>query len=1135
MRILEKLTGMAIQKRFLISLLMLFEVCAGFSQQLFFNRVLPSDGISFRHVTAIAQDQKGYLWFTTRRGLYRYDGYEMISYKNNPLDPNSLASNLLETICIDSAGNIWIGTQGAGLDRFDPETGIFQHFRHDPNNPASIGLDFQSALLADHNGDIWIGGVGLDHFDASSGTFTHYINDPADPSSLSCDAVVTIYKDKQGTIWIGTGSVYGVAEGNTEGGLNRFDRETGKFTRYMHDPSDPYSLINNKVSAIFEDSKGTFWVGTAGDGLHTMDRDNGTFERLTYDPLHPEKLSRPPLSKEYGTVDHITFIHDDLNGSLWIGTSESGINYYDPMAGKITHIGSDTNIAGNYTDRTAWSFCTSRDGEIWIGTLSGNLYCVDPFRKEIPHYNLSFGAANCFLEQSNGELLIGTENGLLRTGFDNGITLFNPPDVSPEGLYDNYIQTIKKDSRSNFWVSAGSGLFIWDTNSGKLSRYRNDPEFSRLLNNNFTITIYEDRDKNLWFGTFRGLVFLDPETRSMGHYFLQPVDSAFGQNVITSILEDKAGKFWIGGSSGIGINLFNRENHEFIRYLDGSGINCIYEDNSGKMWIGSSDGLFSYDPGRDAFIRFTDYYSLYDFTEVVSIVEDNSNLLWLGTTSGIVSLDADRRKINLFGNYFGVKENALKSGSNFESRDGELFFGDETGYFSFYPEELNRNLKAPEILLTSFRLGDQPLKPGEGGPLNEDISKANRISLSYNQNVFSFDFAAIDYAYPQENRQLFMLENYDISWRKANEERRAYYFNVPPGEYVFHVKAANVYGIWAEKKIDIVILPPWWRKWWAYMIYGLLFIGLVLAVDRFQRRRLLRAEKERARQKELAQAKEIEMAYRELKATQTQLIQSEKMASLGELTAGIAHEIQNPLNFVNNFSEVSAELVHEMKQELAVGSWQLAGEIADDIKQNLDKILLHGKRADAIVKGMLQHSRTSSGVKEPTDINALCNEYLRLAYHGLRAKDKSFNADIKTDFDHTLPKINVIPQDFGRVLLNLINNAFYAVSNRNLSGFSNLTGLEYKPTVTVSTKRSLSLQGEGRGEVLIIVKDNGPGIPDEIMDKIFQPFFTTKPTGQGTGLGLSLSYDIITKGHGGELKVNTKVGEETEFIISIPI
>jgi len=273
--------------------------------------------------------------------------------------------------------------------------------------------------------------------------------------------------------------------------------------------------------------------------------------------------------------------------------------------------------------------------------------------------------------------------------------------------------------------------------------------------------------------------------------------------------------------------------------------------------------------------------------------------------------------------------------------------------------------------------------------------------------------------------------------------------------------------------------------------------------------------------------KVLEATLSNLKSTQSQLIQSEKMASLGELTAGIAHEIQNPLNFVNNFSEVNKELVDELKAELTIGNMQLANEIADDIKANEEKINHHGKRADAIVKGMLQHSRTSSGQKELTDINALCDEYLRLSYHGLRAKDKSFNVKLETDFDASLPKISVVPQDIGRVVLNLINNAFYAVSEKASNQQLTTNNHPYNPTVTVSTKK-LSDQIE------ISVRDNGNGIPDNIKDKIFQPFFTTKPTGQGTGLGLSLSYDII-KAHGGELKVETNGSAGSKFLIRIPV
>lgn len=278
------------------------------------------------------------------------------------------------------------------------------------------------------------------------------------------------------------------------------------------------------------------------------------------------------------------------------------------------------------------------------------------------------------------------------------------------------------------------------------------------------------------------------------------------------------------------------------------------------------------------------------------------------------------------------------------------------------------------------------------------------------------------------------------------------------------------------------------------------------------------------------QKDELQEAVKLLQATQQQLIQSEKLASLGELTAGIAHEIQNPLNFVNNFSEVSMELFDEMEEELAKGDKEEAMAIASDIKQNLQKIRHHGKRADGIVKGMLQHSRASSDTKELTSVNTLADEYLRLAYHGLRAKDKSFNAELITHFQEDLPKVNIVPQDVGRVLLNLFNNAFYAVQQKQKLGIQG-----YKPTVELTTKTAIPPAGAKGSWIEVSVKDNGTGIPEEIRDKILQPFFTTKPTGEGTGLGLSLSFDIVVKGHGGEIDIESKEGEFTTFIIKLPL
>jgi C4-dicarboxylate-specific signal transduction histidine kinase len=302
------------------------------------------------------------------------------------------------------------------------------------------------------------------------------------------------------------------------------------------------------------------------------------------------------------------------------------------------------------------------------------------------------------------------------------------------------------------------------------------------------------------------------------------------------------------------------------------------------------------------------------------------------------------------------------------------------------------------------------------------------------------------------------------------------------------------------------------------LVVTVLFISLITSI-------VIRHNQQRKKAYTLLQKQkeQTEQAYTQLKATQQQLVQKEKMASLGELIAGIAHEIQNPLNFVNNFSTVNKELVTEAKQALSGGNYPEVAAVLSDIENNEEKISHHGKRADSIVKGMLQHARASTGKKEPTDINKLAEEYLRLSFQGMRAKDKSFNAAIETHFDNTLGQVTIVPQDIGRVLLNLFNNAFYAVQEKK----AKLNGT-YEPVVSVRTNKDSN-------SVQIIVKDNGTGMPQQVADKVFQPFFTTKPTGEGIGLGLSLSYDIVTKGHGGELKVESKEGEGTEFVVQLPI
>ncbi len=429
-------------------------------------------------------------------------------------------------------------------------------------------------------------------------------------------------------------------------------------------------------------------------------------------------------------------------------------------------------------------------------------------------------------------------------------------------------------------------------------------------------------------------------------------------------------------------------------------INSFYEDKDGIAWVGTWQGGFSrYDVETKKIKTFTRDDGLPSMSIQSILADEKNNSLWLSTFDGLSRFNLNTGQFNNFSIADGIQGQLFADGSFLKTSNGLFVFGGSNGITIFNPDEVSKNSIPPKVFLTDLKLFNRSIIPGEKSILKKPIDQTDQITLAHNQNNLSIEFIAIHYSNPSANKYAYKLENYDDEWRNVGNQHVAFYPSLPPGKYTFKVKAANDKGVWNEKgaMLKIIVNPPWWKTIWAYIIYGLLVIAAAVAADRYLRRRLVQRERERNRARELEQAKEIEKAYHKLeethetlKATQSQLIQSEKMASLGELTAGIAHEIQNPLNFVNNFSEVNKELITEMKNEIEAGNVNEAKNIAKNIADNEEKIIHHGKRADEIVKSMLQHSRSGSGKKEPTDINALADEYLRLAYHGLRAKDKSF-------------------------------------------------------------------------------------------------------------------------------------------------
>ncbi len=1115
---------------FLIKILaLIFFICRlswGFSQDIHFEKVLDGPLNSVRYIRGISQDKQGYIWVCSSVGLYRYDGTSFKSFPNPGGNGDAATLNDLTCITIDSTDMIWAGTWGAGIEKLDPATGIYTSFRHNARDVSSLVSDTILSIMTDHLGNLWVGTFnGLDRLDRSTGSFVHYPVDKGDPIHQTDNSIFALYEDSQNIIWFSYGHFYlGEAyHKKAIGGLNSLDPATGKCTNYFNkDHSN--KLANDIAYAISEDSSGNLWLGMEEHELQMLDRRTGKFTRFPFDPSMSEKA-------DTAISEVMPFIKTDKLGYVWVGSAGHGINRYDPVNHKRNHYGSQQNPGGvtymnqdtvsGYESPDALSGFCSRDGTFWVGIIGGDVYKAISSHTGIPYFNIRSGA-NSFYEQNDSIIWIATSvKGIdrrnMKTGKDQWIAgkkgdLSIPPDHDITGL--------RADESRNLWFSTFNGLYKFNPSGNAFSRYTHDSRNNNSVATD-SIQCIEIDKQNLWIGTYgSGLDRMDISNGHIEHYIFNKNDSnSISNKIINVITKDNKGDIWIGTFKGL--CKWDHATNKFTRYLKQSEVLCICVDSRGEIWVGATDGFYYFDSIKNTFAEYVNYNSPIKISNVLHVLEDNSHNLWLTTSNVMIRIDRQARIVNVFGKNYGIHYNNYYDCDNLKLANGRLLIGDQNGFYLLDPDALHINSGVLFLNFTGFRINDEEIHPGQGSVLNTAIWKVTEINLTYKQTTFSVDFSATDYAGTGATRYLYMMENYDNNWREIGTEHKAYFFNVPPGKYRLLVKAINADGISVEKDISIAISPPWWQKWWAYTLFAILFISAVWSFI-YYRSVSLRKANRLLEEKVTHRTEQLKRSLEELKATQSQLIQSEKMASLGELTAGIAHEIQNPLNFVNNFSDVNKELLAELKEVVDQGNMEEVKAIANDVIQNEEKINHHGKRADAIVKGMLQHSRSSTGQKELSDINTLADEYLRLSYHGLRAKDKSFNATMNTDFDSSIGKINIVPQDIGRVLLNLYNNAFYAVNEKSKQQIQ-----RYEPTVSVNSKKS-------DDKILLTVMDNGNGISQKVIDKIFQPFFTTKPTGQGTGLGLSLSYDII-KAHGGEIKVNTKENEGTEFIIELPL
>lgn len=1144
-----------------------------------FDILSVENGLPENFPTFTMQDHRGYIWIGTQNGLVRYDGHDMKIYnleKNGkPVKGYLSIENLLE---VDST-TIWVVTGLQGLAKYDQTTDKLTLVEDIKNGEGKSAVKNINAIRKGKNGEIWM----LSDKESAPQIVCHNIRTkktkiykltPKD-SNKSKISVQALRVDSKGDVWFSTNKgLYTITHDTNNAGVSTVKNDylkTATILKIYEASSQPGVLwllqtlngnnrlikftpltgntefypISEKGSLdIFEDRQKRLWIAS-NNALAHFDRRTNKFN--TYQAK--EKIT------ELESIRSIK-ISENNEGSLWVKTSKGLLYLSSKQGSELIRYTTNSSEKGSLPNNFVWDLLMDRSGTEWFGIRDYGLLKLNQSRSKIQYItennnNKGYpgGPVVSMVQLKNGGFLICTTEGLYES--DKTFTTFKPFSLKNANTELKLTGSgfLKMDRQGHIWIASHEGLIKYNPLTKKTKIYTHNPKDPHSVSSNKIQLVMEDSKGKLWVGTVdAGICRLDPLTGKFTRYpFIRNnstiivKDGSLDDNLVASILEDKDGIIWVGTNLG-SLNKFNEATGKFTSYFNNPKLTCVielYEDKRGRLWAGTYLwGLFLVDKKTGAMRQFLKKDGLI-FDGVLNINEDDSGRIWVGSDGGLSIIDPDTFHVKTFGTNLGLPDtfgySYITTGLN-----GDWLYGMKNGIMRFNPNDFKSNLIPPDLVLQQLTYSNGNAK----GTFVKQVKNDKQVNLSYDYNKLVFKYVGLHYVNAKMNQYKYQLEGYDKDWINAGTERTATYTNLAPGTYNFRFKASNSDGVWSKKtaELRIIISPPWWKTWWAYLLY-IAFFAIIIQVYIAYRSRTLKnrnqklEEQVNARTRELSEANEelkasqeeiisqrdeLEQTVNNLNTTQTQLIQAEKMASLGELTAGIAHEIQNPLNFVNNFSDLSMELIKEMQEEFEKGDTVEAFAIASDIKVNLEKINHHGKRADSIVKGMLQHSRTGSATKEMTDINALADEYLRLAYHGLRAKDKNFNAELITNFDPTLPKIKVLAQDVGRVFLNLYTNAFYATNEKQKLGSAN-----YKPVVEVST---LVINAT----IEIKVRDNGTGIPDSIRDKILNPFFTTKPSGEGTGLGLSLSYDIIVKAHGGQLQIESVPGESTTFKILLP-
>lgn len=1040
-----------------------------------FTALTARDGLSQSSVNCIIRDSYGFLWFGTRDGLDRYDGYSFTIYRHDPANSRSIADNQVKCLIEDEQHRLWIGTLGGGLCIYDRNRDTFLPLDSIGIHP---GFHLDPAiqdLLKARDGSIWIGTYrGLLHIDRQRKTIREFLPDPANPASLSNATIQDIFEDHAGHIWLAT-----------NGGLDLYHPKDETFTRWQKNNS---ALSSDYLTAITQDRQGKLYLATDGGGLDSFDPETNKFKTYPHDAV-----SNPSVRVLCPAPD----------GAIWVGT-QGGLDRLDPATQIFTHYRHTLIGEGSLTNNTILSLLEDSTGILWVGTSQGgvntydrNLFYFDVYRPTADPASLSGDQVTSFAEDPKGDIWIGTDGGGLNRwdAVTQNFTHYYPRKGDANTITGNVILSLLllKDKHTLCIGTYGAGLDRLDLRTGRFTHLKAGPGATQLSDPSI-YALLEDRNGNLWMATNGGGVdVLHPDGVIEKHTFTGRKDS-ISNNYIRCLLEARDGAIWIGTYSG-GISVYDPATRTFttfdnvVNHLSNQVVFSLCQDSKGRIWAGTmGGGLDLFDPATKQFHAYAEGAGLAN-NIVNSIIEDKKGHLWLSTNKGISRFDPATGQFRNFGIHHGLQNPEFINGAGFRDSKDRIFFGGITGFNVFDPAQETYNKVAPQPRLTGLYLFNKPVQPAQpGSPLKGDINQQREIILTHDQYDFSIAFGAAGYTIPSGNKYAYTLEGFDKNWNIAGPERRATYTNLSPGHYHFHVKAANNDGVWSasDTVIGITILPPFWKTWWAYTLYVIAILAILYLIYR-------------------------DITYRERLRGRIRLEQltAEKNRELTELKlhffTNVSHELRTPLS-----------LITDPLRKL------IKGEISPEETRRYGKLMYdNATRLTRLIDQMLDWRKLETGHLRldlrRVDLVALTQDIAGL--FSLHATERKLQYTIDTPRRELHALVDT--DKFEKILFNLISNAF-----------------KYTPdsgAITVTIGQGIL---GAQPAAALHVRDTGIGIAPELRDKVFELFYQVQHSKRyesaSTGIGLALARQLATL-HGGTLEVVSEKDAGSDFILTLPL